>query len=332
MRKGRLQPGRMFLVDTDEGRIVEDDEIKAELAAEHPYDDWLHAGLLHLEDLPEREHIVHTHASVLRRQQTFGYTEEELRVLLTPMARTAAEPIGSMGTDSPDRGALRPAADAVRLLQPAVRPGHQPAARRDPRGARHLARARSSARRATSSRPAPASCRQVVLPFPVIDNDELAKILHVNADGDLPGFAPFKVSGLYPVAGGGDRRSSRGSRRSAPRSSAAIARGSRFVVLSRPGLGPDMAPIPSLLLTSAVHHHLTRTKQRSHVSLLVEAGDVREVHHVALLIGYGAAAVNPYLAMESAEDLARRGALGRRDAASRRSATSSRRSARACSR
>ena len=102
VRKGRLQPGRMFLVDTDEGRIIDDDEIKAALAAEHPYAEWLHAGLIHLEELPEREHIVYSHASVLRRQQTFGYTEEELRILLTPMAQTAgAEPIGSMGTDTP---------------------------------------------------------------------------------------------------------------------------------------------------------------------------------------------------------------------------------------
>ena len=139
VRKGRLQPGRMFLVDTDEHRIIEDEEIKAELAAEHPYDEWLHAGLIHLDDLPEREHIVHTHASVTRRQQIFGYTEEELRVLLTPMANAGAEPIGSMGTDTPIAALSRPAAAAVRLLHPAVRAGHQPAAGRDPRGARHLA-------------------------------------------------------------------------------------------------------------------------------------------------------------------------------------------------
>ena len=151
VRKGRLQPGRMFLVDTDEHRIIEDEEIKAELAAEHPYDEWLHAGLIHLDDIPDREHIVHTHASVTRRQQVFGYTEEELRVLLTPMANTGGEPLGSMGTDTPDRGAERQAAAAVRLLQPAVRPGHQPAARRDPRGAGHLASTAPSAPRPTCS-------------------------------------------------------------------------------------------------------------------------------------------------------------------------------------
>ena len=157
-----------------------------------------------------------------------------------------------------DRRAVRPAAAALRLLQPAVRAGHEPAAGRDPRGARHLAGHAHRPRGQPPRRPGRRRCRQVVLPFPVIDNDELAKILHVNADGDLPGFAAFKVSGLYPVAGGGDRRSSRGSTPSAPRCRAAIATGSRFVVLSDRDSGPDMAPIPSLLLTSAVHHHLTR--------------------------------------------------------------------------
>ena len=151
VRKGRLQPGRMFLVDTEERRIIEDDEIKDELAAEHPYDEWLHAGLIHLDDLPEREHVVHTHASVTRRQQTFGYTEEELRILLAPMANAGAEPIGSMGTDTPVAVLSRPAAAALRLLHPAVRAGHQPAAGRDPRGARHLASTAPSARRATCS-------------------------------------------------------------------------------------------------------------------------------------------------------------------------------------
>ena len=164
VRKGRLQPGRMFLVDTDEHRIIEDDEIKAELAAEHPYDEWLHAGLIHLDDIPERRardrHT--TRRSVTRRQQVFGYTEEELRVLLTPMANAGAEPIGSMGTDTPDRRPEREAPAAVRLLQPAVRAGHQPAAGRDPRGAGHLAgrhhRPRGQPARPRRRRPAARSC------------------------------------------------------------------------------------------------------------------------------------------------------------------------------
>ncbi|TDC07578.1 glutamate synthase large subunit, partial [Streptomyces sp. 8K308] len=154
--------------------------------------------------------------------------------------------------------------------------------------------------------PTPASCRSVTLPFPVIDNDELAKLIHINADGDLPGFAAATLSGLYRVSGGGQALADRLAAICAE-ADAAIADGARIIVLSDRHSDAEHAPIPSLLLTSAVHHHLIRTKQRTQVGLLVEAGDVREVHHVALLIGYGAAAVNPYLAMESVEDLVARG-------------------------
>jgi glutamate synthase (NADPH/NADH) large chain len=307
VRKGRLQPGRMFLVDTEQHRIIEDDEIKAELAAAAPYEEWLHAGLMHLDTLPEREHVVHTTESVLRRQQTFGYTEEELRVLLSPMAKNGAEAIGSMGTDSPiavlsERPRLlfdyfqqlfaqvtNPPLDAIReelvtSLSSTVGP------------------------EVNILTATPAHCRQLVLPFPVIDNDELAKVLKINADGDLPGFAAAKVSGLYRVDGGGESLQARLEEICAEVSSL-IAAGTRIIVLSDRDSDADLAPIPSLLLTSAVHHHLVRQKERTMVGLIVEAGDVREVHHVALLIGYGAAAVNPYLAMESVEDLVRRGLI-----------------------
>nr|WP_062211355.1 glutamate synthase large subunit [Streptomyces sp. NBRC 109706] len=305
VRKGRLQPGRMFLVDTAEHRIIEDDEIKERLAAEHPYEEWLADGQIELADLPQREHVVHTHASVARRQQTFGYTEEELRVLLTPMAKAGAEPIGSMGTDTPiaalsERPRLifdyftqlfaqvtNPPLDAIReelvtSLLSALGP------------------------QGNLLEPTAESCRSVSLPFPVIDNDELAKLIHINADGDLPDFASTTLSGLYRVSGGGEALARRLDEICAE-ADAAIAEGARVIVLSDRHSDAEHAPIPSLLLTSAVHHHLIRTKQRTQVGLLVEAGDVREVHHVALLIGYGAAAVNPYLAMESVEDLAIRG-------------------------
>ena len=203
VRKGRLQPGRMFLVDTDEHRIIEDDEIKAELAAEHPYDEWLHAGLIHLDDLPDREHIVHTHASVTRRQQIFGYTEEELRVLLTPMANTGAEPIGSMGTDTPIAAlsekprllfdyfsqlfaqVTNPPLDAIReelvtSLAGHDRPGGQPAragARR--RAARWCCRSRSSP---TTTWPRSATS---------------------TATATCPASSPTSSRGLYDVEGGG---------------------------------------------------------------------------------------------------------------------------------
>ncbi|MDN5893552.1 MAG: glutamate synthase large subunit [Nocardioides sp.] len=305
VRKGRLQPGRMFLVDTDEHRIIEDEEVKSGLAAEHPYGEWLHAGLIHLDDIPEREHIVHTHASVTRRQQIFGYTEEEKRVILSPMANTGGEPIGSMGTDSP----IAALSDKPRLLfdyfaQLFAQVTNPPldAIREE------LVTSLNGTIGPESNllEPTPASCRQVVLPFPVIDNDDLAKIRHINRDGDMPGFITHVSRGLYQVEGGGKAMAER-VERICQEVSDAIADGARVIVLSDRHSTAELAPIPSLLLTGAVHHHLVRKKTRTQVGLLIEAGDVREVHHVALLVGYGAAAVNPYLAMESVEDLAREG-------------------------
>jgi glutamate synthase (NADPH) large chain len=305
VRKGRLQPGRMFLVDTDRGRIIDDTEIKAELAAEAPYDEWLHAGQIHLDDLPEREHVVHTRASVTRRQQTFGYTEEELRLLLTPMAKTGAEPIGSMGTDTPIAvlsGRSRPLFDYFSQLFAQVTNPPLDAIREEL--VTSLGVAIGPDRNLLTA--TAAHCRQVVLDFPVIDNDQLAKIVHINRDGDLPGLAAQRISGLYPVAGGGPALQL-SLEHIFEEVTEAVAAGARLIVLSDRDSDAQWAPIPSLLLTSAVHHHLIRTKTRTQVALIVAAGDVREVHHVALLIAYGASAVNPYLAMESVEDLALHG-------------------------
>src|SRR3954464_1632498 len=305
VRKGRLQPGRMFLVDTEEHRIIEDDEAKSTLAAENPYEEWLHAGLIHLDDVPDREHIVHTHASVTRRQQIFGYTEEELRILLTPMANTGAEPIGSMGTDTP----IAALSDKPRLLfdyfaQLFAQVTNPPldAIREE----LVTSLAGSIGPEANLLEPQPASCRQVVLPFPVFSNDDLAKIRHINLDGDMSGFQTHVVRGLYDVEGGGAAMAARIDEICAEVSQA-IAEGARIIVLSDRHATQELAPIPPLLLTGAIHHHLVREKTRTQVGLLVEAGDGREVPHAALLIGVGAAAVNPSLAMESVEDLAREG-------------------------
>ncbi|MGW3558852.1 glutamate synthase large subunit [Streptomyces sp. NPDC000963] len=305
VRKGRLQPGRMFLVDTAEHRIVEDDEIKAALAAENPYEEWLETGEIELSDLPEREHVVHTHASVTRRQQTFGYTEEELRVILAPMARTAGEPLGSMGTDSPIAAlSARPRLLFDYFTQLFAQVTNPPL---DAIREELVTSLRSSlGPQGNLLEPTSVSCRSVTLPFPVIDNDELAKLVHINADGDMPGMKAATLSGLYRVSGGGDALAARIEEICAE-ADTAIEGGARLIVLSDRHSDAEHAPIPSLLLTAAVHHHLIRTKQRTKVGLLIEAGDVREVHHVALLIGYGAAAVNPYLAMESVEDLVRAG-------------------------
>jgi len=307
VRKGRLQPGKMFLVDTQAGRIIEDEEIKDSLANAAPYGDWLHAGMIKLSELPAREHIVYPHSSVVRRQRAFGYTEEELRILITPMARNGMEALGSMGTDTPIAAlsskprlifdyfsqlfaqVTNPPLDAIReelvtSLGTAMGPEHN------------------------LLDPGPSSCRQISLAFPVIDNDELAKIIHVNADGDHPGLSAHVVRGLFFVGDGGDSLRARLDEIKVEVSQA-INNGARIIVLSDRDADTEEAAIPSLLLTSAVHHHLIREKTRTKVGLVVEAGDVREVHHVALLIGYGAAAVNPYLAMESAEDLVLQGVI-----------------------
>ena len=305
--KGRLKPGRMFLVDTEAGRIIEDDEIKDSLANAAPYGEWLHAGLVRLEDLPSREHIVYPHSSVLRRQRAFGYTEEEIRIILTPMAKSGGEALGSMGSDSPIAAlsakprllydyfsqlfaqVTNPPLDAIReelvtSLSSTVGPEFNLLV------------------------PGPASCRQIALDFPVIDNDELAKLIHVNADGNHPGFAAHVVRGLFPVQGGGEALANRITE-IRQEVSQAIKDGAHIIVLSDRDGDAEDAPIPSLLLTAAVHHHLIREKTRTKVGLVVESGEVREVHHVALLVGFGAAAINPYLAMESAEDLVRQGVI-----------------------
>jgi glutamate synthase (NADPH) large chain len=306
--KGRLQPGRMFLIDTAEGRIVDDAEIKSTLAAEHPYGEWLAQSLVELDDLPPREHVVFSHDSVLRRQQLFGYTHEELKVILAPTAATGAEPIGSMGTDTP----IAVLSERPRLLfdyfaQLFAQVTNPP-----------LDAIREEVVTSVSStigpegdllRPSAASCRQLVLPFPIIDNDELSKIVHANDGGRFPGLRAHLVKGLYRVAGGGlalERALSAICREV----SAAIDDGARIIVLSDRNADAAEAPIPSLLLTAAVHHHLVRTKQRTMAGLLVECGDAREVHHMALLVGYGAGGINPYLAFESIEDLIAQGLHG----------------------
>jgi glutamate synthase (NADPH/NADH) large chain len=303
VRKGRLQPGRMFLIDTAQGRIVDDEEIKQSLAAAEPYEEWLSDGLVELTDLPEREHMVYSHDSVIRRQQMFGYTHEELKVILAPTSKTGTEPIGSMGTDTP----IAVLSDRPRLLfdyfqQLFAQVTNPP-----------LDAIREEVVTSVGStvgpesnllNPGPQSCRQLVLPFPIIDNDELAKIVHADDDGSYPELHAHVVSGLYRVDGGGaalkgaldDIRAG---------VSAAIEAGARVIVLSDRNSDEVLAPIPSLLLTAAVHHHLIREKTRTQVGLIVESGDAREVHHMALLVGFGAGAINPYLAFESIEDMIR---------------------------
>ncbi|MCC3279462.1 glutamate synthase large subunit [Arthrobacter sp. zg-Y40] len=303
VRKGRVSPGKMFLVDTAEGRLIEDEEIKSEIAAANPWAEWVRENQVRLEELPEREHVLHTKASINRRQRTFGYTQEELRILLGPMARTGAEPLGAMGSDTPiavlsKRPRLlfdyfvqsfaqvtNPPLDAIReelvtSMQASIGPNGNLLS---------LKQVKTS---------------QIALKFPVINNDELAKIANqTDDDGDR---IALKVRGLYRPEGGEAELRAR-LREISEKVSGAINRGVQYIVLSDRDSNAQWAPIPSLLLLSAVHHHLLKSANRTKISLLVEAGDVREVHHVAALIGYGASAVNPYLAMESCEELVRNG-------------------------
>ncbi|HWD53894.1 MAG TPA: glutamate synthase large subunit [Acidimicrobiales bacterium] len=317
VRKGRLQPGRMFLVDTSKGRLVEDEEIKSELASEHPYDEWLAADQVRLEELPARTMLTPQHGRVVTQQRLFGYTNEELRVIVAPMARSGGEPIGSMGSDTSiavlsNRARLlydyftqlfaqvtNPPLDAIREeLVTSLAATIGPEA--------NLLEARCG------------SCRQILLPLPVIDRDDLAKLMYVNEHGETPGFKAFAIDGLFdvreagragaPTEAGGDalRRAIDEVRR---RVSDAIAEGANLIVLSDRNATADWAPIPSLLLTAAIHHHLVREKTRTKVGLVIETGDAREVHHMALLIGFGAAAVNPYLALDSIDDMISEGLL-----------------------
>ncbi len=303
VQKGRLQPGRMFLADLGQHRLISDQEVKSGLASAAPYGEWLTAGRILLGDLPEREHVVHTHASVSRRQQVFGYTEEELRLILAPMASNGAEPIGSMGTDTP----LAALSEKPRLLfdyfsQLFAQVTNPPLDAIREELVTSLYNTIGAERNVLE--PGPASCRRLVLPFPVLNNDDLAKIVRINREGDLPGYQTYVARGLYEVSGGAEALVAKLDQLCAE-ISAAIEGGARIILLSDRHSNAELAPIPSLLFTAAVHHHLVRQKSRTQVGLVVEAGDVREVHHVALLIGYGAAAVNPYLAIESVEDLAR---------------------------
>ena len=305
VRKGRLQPGRMFLVDTIAGRLIEDDEIKAEISAQEPWGEWLDENRITLNELPDREHIAHTASSVTRRQRTFGYTEEELRILLAPMARAGAEPLGAMGSDTP----IAAISDRPRLLfdyfvQQFAQVTNPPLDSIREEVVTSLSTGIGPERNLLTATPAHA--QQVILDFPVINNDQLAKIQHID---EAPGIGKaFTVRALYRVDNGPEGLANR-IRDIFAEVDEAIAGGANYLIISDRDSNREQAPIPSLLITSAVHHHLIRQGNRTKVGLVVSAGDVREVHHVAALVGYGAAAVNPYLAMESVEQMVKSGQI-----------------------
>jgi glutamate synthase domain-containing protein 2/glutamate synthase domain-containing protein 1/glutamate synthase domain-containing protein 3 len=298
--KERLHPGRLFLVDTVQGRIVSDEEVKRELAAAHPYGRWLADHLIDIEALPEAPHLPPpSHERIVQRQQLFGYTQEDLAILLAPMAANGEEPIGSMGTDT----ALAVLSDRPRLLYDyfkqlfaqvtnppldAIREALVTTMESTVGPEGNLLEAR------------PESCRQIKIKYPIIDNDQLAKLRYVYE----PAFKSITLPMLYDGRKGG-RGLSAAMETLKKSASDAVAAGYTIVILSDRGADRDQAPIPSLLATAGVHHHLVRQGTRTQCGLVVESGDAREVHHCALLLGYGAGVVNPYLAFETLDDMIR---------------------------
>jgi glutamate synthase (NADPH/NADH) large chain len=307
LAKGRLQPGRMFLVDTSEQRIISDEELKHRVAAEQPYEEWVRDWLVKLTELPPPPRVIEPdHESVLRRQEVFGYTAEDVRVQINAMVQTGTDPVGSMGNDTPlavlsERPQMlysyfkqlfaqvtNPPIDAIR--EEIITAGEMAVG---PEG--------------NLLEPGPRSAHQLELPSPVLTNEELEKIRHLSST-DPHGFRTITLPILYPVAEGGAglRRAIEHAR---DRASEAIAEGHNIIILSDRGHNEQEAPIPALLAVAAVHHHLIRSGTRTLVGLVLESGEPREVHHFALLIGYGASAVNPYLAFETVHDQVRLGMI-----------------------
>ena len=298
--KGRLQPGKMFLIDTREGRIVDDAEIKGKITAAQPYRQWLNENMIDIAKLPAAPELPPPdHETVLSRQQLFGYTHEDLRIIMAPMAKNGEEAIGSMGTDTPlavlsDRAPIlfnyfkqlfaqvtNPPLDAIR---------------------EELVTSMSTALGPELNllEPVPESCRMIKINSPVLNNDDLAKLRYMKH----PGFKTVTLPMKFNVAEGGA-----GLRRAmddlCAAASYAITDGATILILSDRGMDKHHAPIPSLLATSGVHHHLVREGTRTKATLIVETGEAREVHHFCLLIGYGASAINPYLAFETLDDMIR---------------------------
>ena len=302
--KARLEPGRMFLLDPSQGRIIRDEELKRDLSQRQPYGKWLADNVVKLDDLPEPRGTQSTELDALpERQKVFGYTLEDLRMILEPMAATGAEPIGSMGNDVPlavlsDRP--QPVFSYFKQLFAQVTNPPLDAIREELVtstetfiGSEH-----------NLFEEIPEHCRQLKIREPIITSRELEKIRDINV-GDM---SSTTLPVLFPV-GDGYGSLERALEGLCTKAAQAVADGHSIIILSDRGANAEQAPIPSLLATSAVHHHLIREGTRTKVGLVVESGEPREVAHFALLIGYGASAVNPYLALETLDDLVRQRVL-----------------------
>jgi glutamate synthase domain-containing protein 2/glutamate synthase domain-containing protein 1/glutamate synthase domain-containing protein 3 len=303
-KKGRLQPGRMFLVDTVQKRIISDEEIKKSLASRQPYGNWLQEQQVLLDGLPEPARVIASNTETLqRRQRAFGYSEEDLRILLGPMAARGEEPVGSMGTDVPlaclsDRP--QPLFNYFKQLfaqvtNPPIDPIREELVM-------SLISYIGTERNILDE--APENCHTLKIPHPILTNRDLEKLRRVSS-GDL---LATTLPALFRAEDG-----EAGLRRSleelSARAAHAVASGYTLLIISDRGVDPSYAPIPSLLAMAAVHNRLVKEKTRTQVALIIESGEPREVMHFALLIGYGASAINPYLAIETLHDLKRRGLL-----------------------
>ncbi len=308
LQKGRLQPGRMLLVDTNQGRIVDDEEIKDEISRRKPYRAWLNSHLVVLKNLPTPKRVEAGDPANLRRsQQLFGYTLEDLKIVLGPMANKGIEPTGSMGTDTP----LAVLSSKPKLLyeyfkQLFAQVTNPPLdAIREELVTSLVTTVGAEQDLFTET---PMHCHQLRLERPVLTNEDLAKIRELND----PHLKPITLSTLYPIAedGQGLEKALADLRAAAAK---AIEDGHSLLILSDRGADADHAPIPALLAASAVHHHLVRNEHRTQCGILLETGEAREIHHMAVLIGYGACAINPYLAFETIAEMAAEGRLADTD-------------------
>jgi glutamate synthase (NADPH/NADH) large chain len=303
--KGRLQPGRMFLIDTELGRIIEDEEIKREICSARPYRQWLNEHLVHLADLPDAPAVeTPDHETLLQRQIAFGYTHEDERIILTPMARDGVEAIGSMGNDA----ALAVLSNKPRLLYDYFKQLFAQVTNPPIDSIREEIVTSAETRLGSEGNllnPQPSACRRVELKWPILTNEDFAKIRRTQLPGLRVGVLPI----LFRVT-----RGERGLAKSMEELSIMARRmieeeEINVIVLSDRGVTRDTAPIPALLAIAGLHHYLIREGLRTRVSLVLETGEAREVHHFALLIGYGCSAINPYLAFETIDDMIREGHL-----------------------
>ncbi len=308
LRKERLAPGKMILVDVETGEFKEDHEIKGDLASAQPYTSWVSEYLIRLEDLPApATKRAPSHGELRRKQGSFGYTLEEMRVIMAPMAINGQEPVGSMGTDTPT-AVLSEQSKLLfwyfkQLFAQITNPPIDPLREEIVMSlTQYLGPARNILM------PGPEHCQMLELDHPVITNDVLEQLRH----SDIQGFRGTTLSTLFEADQGPEAMEHR-LEALFVEAEVAIDAGRTILVLSDRDINADKAPIPSLLALSAIHHHLIRTGKRSQCSLVVETGEAREVHHFALLIGYGATAVNPYLAFQTLQDMVNKGMLPSQD-------------------